>query len=290
MNNKYYTATDAESFVFFRIPKALITNPKYKSLSFGAKFLYGLMFDRMSLSVKNEWFDENGNVYIYYTLEDVMKNMCCGRERAVSFINQLEKSDLLDKVRQGLGKPNKLYIKRFEVMAIRNEEDKTLPDAVKGGTIQKSEKRTCGSSENRLQEVRISDSNNTEFSNTEKNKTPLPSVAEVEEQIKSSLEYERIKENRYLDNSQFLALVKIMAETICSSKESFRVNKEDVPKKEIVTRLRSLNHLHLEYVIEVLSEMTDVKNIRSYSLALLYNAPNNMDAYYTQAVKNKMRH
>ena len=71
MNFKYFYGTEADQFSFYRIPKALFTNDCFKELSSDAKILYGLMLDRMSLSIKNQWFDEENRAYIYFSIEDI---------------------------------------------------------------------------------------------------------------------------------------------------------------------------------------------------------------------------
>ena len=82
MNFKYFYGTEADQFSFYRIPKALFTNECFKDLSSDAKILYGLMLDRMSLSIKNQWFDEENRAYIYFSIEDIMELLNCGRNKS----------------------------------------------------------------------------------------------------------------------------------------------------------------------------------------------------------------
>ena len=78
----YFYGDESQQFTYFRIPRLLITSPRFRHLSVDAKLLYGMMLDRMSLSVKNEWYDEDGRVYIYFTVEEICEDMSCGRDRA----------------------------------------------------------------------------------------------------------------------------------------------------------------------------------------------------------------
>ena len=87
----YFYGAEAEQFVFYRIPKVLFEVEGVKEISTDAKLLYGLMLDRMQLSAKNGWLDEEGRVYIYYTLEQVMENMNCARQKAAKLLDELEK-------------------------------------------------------------------------------------------------------------------------------------------------------------------------------------------------------
>ena len=111
--NDYFTADDAEEYSFYRIPKPLILNPDYRSVPVEAKMLYGLMLDRMGLSVRNGWLDEQGRVFIYYTVDAVREDLCCGKEKACKLLADLERADLIERRRQGLTKPSITYVKRF---------------------------------------------------------------------------------------------------------------------------------------------------------------------------------
>ena len=77
----YYYGIEAEQFSFYRVPRLLIKDERFKKLSSDAKLLYGLMLDRMSLSMKNEWFDEDNRAYIIYTIDSIMEDLGCGKER-----------------------------------------------------------------------------------------------------------------------------------------------------------------------------------------------------------------
>ena len=106
----------AEAYTFFRIPKVLFTDPYFKKLSCEAKVLYGLLLDRMSLSVKNKWFDDQGRVYITFTIEDATEMMGCCRQTAVKLLAELDTQKgigLIEKKRLGLGKANIIYVKNF---------------------------------------------------------------------------------------------------------------------------------------------------------------------------------
>ena len=81
MTFNYFYGTEADQFSFYRIPKALFTDSYFKDLSSDAKILYGLMLDRMSLSIKNQWFDDKNRAYIYFSIEDIMELLNCGRNK-----------------------------------------------------------------------------------------------------------------------------------------------------------------------------------------------------------------
>ncbi|MCB5543700.1 replication initiator protein A [Anaerostipes hadrus] len=109
MTFDYFYGTEADLFSFYRIPKALFTDSYFKDLSSDAKILYGLMLDRMSLSIKNQWFDDKNRAYIYFSIEDIMELLNCGRNKAIKSMRELDDETgigLIEKRRQGFGKVN----------------------------------------------------------------------------------------------------------------------------------------------------------------------------------------
>ena len=112
----YFYGQESEEFIYFKIPRLLITDQKFKHVSTDAKLLYGMLLDRMGLSAKNGWYDELGRVYIYYTVDEICEDMCCGRDKAMKLLAELDQKKgigLVERVKQGQGRPTKLYVKRF---------------------------------------------------------------------------------------------------------------------------------------------------------------------------------
>ena len=123
----YFYGSEAEQFSFYRIPKILFKDKMFKDGSTDAKVLYGLMLDRMGLSVKNRWFDEENRVYIVYTLMDIMEDLNCADQKAGKLLSELDTVKgigLIERRRQGLGKPNIIYVKNFRITSqIQNSEN-----------------------------------------------------------------------------------------------------------------------------------------------------------------------
>ena len=127
----YFRGMEAEQYSFYRVPKVLFTAECFKSLSCEAKVLYGLMLDRMSLSIKNRWFDEEDRVYIIFTVDEIAELLNCGTQKAVKLMKELDTNQgigLIEKKRLGLGKPNVIYVKNFLVKEkiSSEQEEKTL--------------------------------------------------------------------------------------------------------------------------------------------------------------------
>ena len=110
----FFYGEQANLFSFYRLPKALFTSRRFENVSVEAKVLYGFLLDRMSLSVKNGWKDEEGRVYIIFTVEAIMEHLGCSNKKAVGLLRELEeKAGLIERRRQGLGRPSLIYVKNF---------------------------------------------------------------------------------------------------------------------------------------------------------------------------------
>ena len=121
----YFTGMEAEQYSFYRVPKVLFTESCFKTLSCEAKVLYGLMLDRMSLSIKNRWLDSEARVYIIFTVEEIAELMNCGTQKAVKLVKELDSSNgigLIEKKRLGLGKPNVIYVKNFMIKEAEEQQ------------------------------------------------------------------------------------------------------------------------------------------------------------------------
>lgn len=111
--NKYFKKNEAEKYVFYKIPKALFTDDKYKSVSTDAKMLYGLLLDRMYLSAKNGWIDKHGRVYQFFTIKQGQELLHFGHDKVIKLFAELETVGLIERKRQGQGKANIIYLKKF---------------------------------------------------------------------------------------------------------------------------------------------------------------------------------
>lgn len=151
----YFRGMEAEQYSFYRVPKMLFTEECFRSLSCEAKVLYGLMLDRMGLSIKNRWLDEQDRVYIIFTVEEIMELLGCGKQKAVRSIAELDTEKgigLIEKKRLGLGRPNVIYVKNFMIRDCEEEKDGEKDQESPENTL-KYENHTSGGVKNELQEV-----------------------------------------------------------------------------------------------------------------------------------------
>lgn len=111
--NEFFTKAESESYVFYKVPKALFVDDKYKGVSTDAKMLYGLLLDRMQLSLKNGWTDKYGRVYQYFTVKQAQALLHFGHEKICKLFRELEQANLILRKRQGQGMPSIIYLKKF---------------------------------------------------------------------------------------------------------------------------------------------------------------------------------
>ena len=199
---EYYYGIEAEQFSFYRVPRLLIKDERFKGLSSDAKLLYGLMLDRMSLSMKNGWLDDENRAYIIYTIENIREDLGCSKEKAVKVLAELDASKgigLIEKIRRGLGKPDIIYVKNFVIQDEGRKEPLNADVSAEVGKtdFKRSEKPTSRSQESRLQEV-----GKTDFSRSEKltSRGRENQLQEVGESDPNYTNYNQIEKN-YTDMS-----------------------------------------------------------------------------------------
>ena len=285
----YFHGMEAEQYSFYRIPKMLFTAEYFRSLSCEAKVLYGLMLDRMGLSIKNRWIDEDDRVYIVFTVEEIAELMNCGTQKAVKLMKELDTDKgigLIEKKRLGLGKPNVIYVKNF--MEI---EDAPLPDkeedSYESETAVKTENKASNNHNSRIvkitnqefpksqfkngenhnsgivkttiQEFPKSQSNNTELNNTDSSKTdlinPYPSdvigrMERYRDAIQKNISYECFLSDRSCQREELDELVELMVDVmIMPDHVSLRIAGAERPAVVVKERFLKLEHSHIAYVL-----------------------------------------
>ena len=280
----YFYEEQSESYSFYRIPKMLFTEEIFEALSTDAKVLYGLLLDRISLSRENGWMDDAGRVYVYYTIKSVKKSMRCANTKACGLLRELDEFGLIERKKQGLGKPTIIYVKDFT--RFRKAE---LLDSEK----QNSVILHTGTLDNRK-----SERNKTEKNNTESNKTnPILSGADKDmdertsyrNYLNSQLDIEIMYERYPYDRETLDAIMNLMLDVVCSKRRTIRIAGDDKPVNVVKSQFLKINSMHLEYVMDCMKKNpAKVRNIKQYLLAAIYNAPLTMQSYYQAWVNNDM--
>ena len=131
----YYYGIEADQFSFFRIPKLLVKDERFKGLSSDAVLLYSMMLDRMALSRKNGWLDEENRAYIYYTVEDAMEDLDRSRPTIIKIMKELDSDNgigLIERHKPGLGRPAVIYVKNFATLDQTGRAGQEHPYAAPG--------------------------------------------------------------------------------------------------------------------------------------------------------------
>ena len=160
----YYYGVQSEQFSFYRIPRLLIKDQHFKGLSSDAKILYGLMLDRMALSMKNHWLDNENRAYIIYSISNVMEDINCSKPTCVKIMKELDSFGLIERKRKGLGKPDIIYVKNFAVLEDSQEQDEESSDAAdtfeENKPVMSNENITSEGKQDELPEVKDFNFNN----------------------------------------------------------------------------------------------------------------------------------
>ena len=277
MTLDYFYGQAGELFSFFRIPKALFQEQRFQDLSTDAKILYGILLDRMNLSVKNEWFDKKGRVFIIFTIEDVKRTLRCADNKATRLLRELEEFGLIERKRRGQGKPCLVYVKNFsaesskESVKNRDNDDScgskiACQDPVKSRGIKKKENKTEMNDTNLI----LSDE-----SEKMKNRELL------EEYFSRSLEMDLLLRLYPDDEDTLYQIVNLLVDTCATNRKMLHIAGDDKPAEVVRSRFMKLNADHIRFVLKCLAENSSpIRNMKQYLLASLYNAPTTMQLFY----------
>ena len=277
MTLDYFYGQAGELFSFFRIPKALFQEQRFQDLSTDAKTLYGILLDRMSLSVKNEWFDKKGRVFIIYTVQEVQDSLGCADKKATKLLRELEEYGLIERKRRGQGKPCLVYVKNFsaesskESVKNRDNDDScgskiACQDPVKSRGIKKKENKTEMNNTNLILSNESEKMKNREL---------------LEEYFSHSLEIDLLLRLYPDDEDTLYQIVNLLVDTCATNRKLLHIAGDDKPAEVVRSRFMKLNADHIRFVLKCLAENSSpIRNMKQYLLASLYNAPTTMQLSY----------
>lgn len=258
-------------YPFIRYPKAFIDSPSFSHISIEACLLFALILDRFSLSSINsdKFTDEHGDLFIIYTLEEVCEKLRCSSSKAIRVFRELEAENLIIRKRKYCCMPYKIYIaERFSEFA-------------------KTEFATAENHSSRVNEITIHELTKTVHNKTDniytdisKTHSSVIGFERTEEEIKEQIEYECIvcDANRNLLDET----VMIIFDVLNGTSPTVRIGKDDMPRGVVISRFCKLNSEHIFYIFSKLDRNeTRIKNIKSYLITMLYNAPATMETDVT---------
>ena len=265
MNNNLF------DYPFFRYPKAFIESPLFAQISIEARTLLAMILDRHCLSeINSERFtDENGRVYVIYIIDEACKNLGCGRTKAARIFHELENEDLIYRRRTNGSRPSKIYLTNRFLNSLKQDFAKS-----QNQTLQNHKTELCKVSKSASSKT---DNNNTDIINTH---SSITGFGMTEEEIKEQIEYDCIVCD---DNRDLLEeIVMVIFDVINGLSPTVRIGKDEMPRSAVISRFRKLSSEHICYIISKLNRNeTEIRNIKPYLIAMLYNAPSTMEAETT---------
>lgn len=298
MQFDYFYGNEAEQFTFYRIPKILITSPHFKKISDSAKLLYGLMLDRMSLSIRNGWLDDDNRAYIFFTTNDVMEQMCCGTEKATKMLTELDSEKgigLIERVKQGQGKPAIIYLKKF--YELEDTARSTKLSEIESQDFQESKVKTFENRKTRLSEIEslefrkskcnYNNINNTDInyiypinqdnyniqnSDTQTEEEWIDRYTKTVDEIKTQIDYDYLINHAERDIVD--EVVNIMAEVMTVYRPKYKIEGDFIEYNAVVNKFRQITAQKLEICLLAYSrKIQRIKNPKAYWISTLYNIP-----------------
>lgn len=242
---------------FYQLPKFLFKEKKFRKLSTEAKTVYALFIDRLKIYIKNQWLDENNNVYIIFTNEEVRKELNCCIATAIKVVKELKNCGLILTKRQGLGKPNLIYIQKVDAIF-----------------------ECIGEKKDKIQTSSFSCEEVLEDDVEEDNKLSL-----YEETLKENIEYDSFSKDK---RESVDGILDLMLEVMTYNKNEFEISKNKTVATQLFkSRVMKINHSHINYILDSLETVTSkICNIKSYLLTTLFNATTTIDNYYSNWVRS----
>ena len=289
---EYFLGNESEQFSFVKIPKLFFTDAKFEGLSYGAKILYGLLLDRMGLSKKNKWLDEQNRVFVIYTIESIGEDFHISRTVAIRFLKELEDFGLIEKKRR----PNAaalIYVKNFIV----SEESEGMKTSENQGSleygfpeVQNVEVQNMdfhpvaenqGSPEYGFPEVQ-----NVEVQNMDSNKTNINTLddesssdrknkEDIKEYLCKKIDYQEILESRRSEEEKKLCekILGGLVNLIALPKKQYKIDNASLPADMVIQKV--IENLSHENFKEVLNNITvngseTIYNINSYIIVCFF--------------------
>lgn len=286
----YYYGAEAEQFSFIKIPKVLFSDKKhFGKLSIGAKMMYGLLLDRMSLSRRNNWFDNQNRVYIVFPIEDIVEQLGICGETAVKLLKELDDENgigLIKKKRRGQGMPSIIYVMNFIVEDDEQPGADTPEETPEMQEIPVEIEQNLRIRKNRNQEFGKTECNNTKENNNEMSYTESQSIIQsggglqnfslgnvetvesdglidgidrnaVEEEVKAQIDYDCLMS--FKDDSVVKMVEEIkdlMVDVLCGERTVISEGKR-VSEETAKAAYRKITFEHVQYVLHSLLNYPD---------------------------------
>ena len=304
MQFDYYYGAEADQFNFIKVPKAMIKDSAFASLSLASRLLYGLLLDRMNLSMKNKWLDDENRVYIIYQITEIMEDLGVSKKKAIEFLQELEKFGLVEKRRRGFGLPNYLYVKNFSSTDIKiplgastgirgaqtdtsrgtdmdtSGSNNVVPHKVSVGTPQNNKEKNY---------IYINNTNPILNHNEHGIDDGMDEIKIYEEYLTEKLEIDLLCERYPQEKDMVMGMYYMAMEILLCKNDTIHIAGSEFPSQIVKSRFMKLDSGHIEYVLSCLkANKTKVGNIKKYLLTSLFNAPATMQSFYQAEFNHDM--
>ena len=308
----YFYANENEQYQFLQTPWMLIRDDRFRDLADSSKMLYSLLLNRTSLSAKNGWRDENGRVYIIYTIEELMYDLNCYQGKVNKSLKELKECGLITTVRQGLTKPNLIYVMNFATKwkyhkkdrTPENEKEPTNPDDIMICDFSNSEIAILTKPNLLSSQTINTDNNNTDFIYMDDSKSTsshadgdskkadadndfIPNHEEIKKQLQENIEYDLyIRNNRQNDIELVDELINCMLDVICTKGDTVKINGEEKSRNFVISQYMKLTAMDIDHIIYRYKEQGHkIKQLHSYLKTMLYTIGQECNHFYTNQVK-----
>lgn len=292
----------ALQYRYLVIPQLLITDPAFADIDCAAKLTYAILLNRLTLSAENpaEYTDEEGQLFVIFTVEELQSTLHLSKPTAVKVLNQLEKAGLIEKKRQGQGKPTLLYVNDFtaavelpspggdsngpesdqSTVEDSSEKINDLTSRSEEFEPQEVKKLDCSKNDLRKNDLRISSSyQDEERKDREARALGPPHVRKIDiddltEDVKNQIEYDVLKEvhGECVAKSVLFLIVGVLARD-----GPFYFEKGQYPEEAVKQRFRSLEYMDIDRALNILYQTPGVRNQTAYLQTLLFNAVGSSD-------------
>lgn len=286
----FITDTDIEKFRFFRIPKVLFEAPEFDEISTDAKLVYAVLLDRTELSLKNQWKDEAGRVYIIYPVKEIAAALNFGVKKISKLLAELDDKKgigLITRVRRGLCRPDRIYVHWCATSEMSKRHFLKVITDSSGEDMRVSQE---------LLEQPQNDTYSTESYDTDTDHIVsyqaeparrMDQIDYIDYFEKSLYACDLRKDNPY-KSDQIDEIITLLADICSTRKEWIYIAGEERDANLVRQRLMGLSGYHIRYVIDCIDQNTsDISNVRSYLLAALYNSPTSMETYFANMVNSR---
>lgn len=275
----YYKSNETLSHKYYQVPQELFESSLYKDkLNSDSKILYAFLLDRLSLSIRNHWVDNANRIFLIFTRQEVQEKLGLSEKTVTKAFKQLVDTDLIEEKRQGLGRPNLIYVAK-----IQYEKKNKISDTE---NLQVLNSNFYGS---RVVESTVQEQENLQTINTNNIKTNIINTDSINPNSNDEIYLKEIKNKCKLED--FSKEEKNILEDVIDSlyyKEILKVGSVTVNHYKILDKLQLIVKENLLQLLDILKNIPNIQNVKNYLMICLYNNLGNTNIIISKKKENKV--